>query len=131
MRRNREQITWETLSDLPTIQLDTVHRIYRNELDRSLPRYPLAGYSDYLNANQSTGLELRGNPNRGLVYIVHYGVNGQDIVVPTHNISQFQLVGLNGFSQRYFVSALLWQFHGNPCEVRSSRLGGDRYPRLG
>ena len=117
------------IDQLPTVSLDSIHSMFDEKRKRSLIPHPWADESDYLRANGTNGLDVKRR-NEDMFYVLHSGLKGENVVVPTHNLRAFEIVMLDGIPDRYFLSALLWQFHGQPCETRSQSSGGDSYDRF-
>lgn len=124
---NREQQL--DIESLNTISLSEVHALYEEQRSRIWGDETWASETDYAKANKSQGIEIKGDSVSDTVWIIHKGIRGKDISVPTHDISSYQIVRLANVPDRFFISGLLWQHHGQPCELRSNTLGGDGYTR--
>lgn len=116
----------EALRKFSSITIKEIHIL----LEEKIGGKKWGSYENYLKANQSTGLEIFFD---GRLYcIVHRGIECNSIVVPTtlEQIIKYGTVRLQSFPNRDFATALLWQFHGQPCEYQSKKTSGIGYPRL-
>lgn len=124
--RGEQQPNVESLN---TITLAEIHQLYEEEKSRIWGNETWATENDYTQANNSKGLEIKGDSVNGTVWVIHRGIRGKDITVPTQDISKYQILRLSDMPGKFFVSGLLWQHHGLPCETRSGAMGGDGYSR--
>lgn len=62
--------------------------------------------------------------------VIHNYPGGDGMIVPTRNINQgIVIFAVNGVPKEFEI-ALVVGMHGEPCEQRSRRYGGDAYDRL-
>ena len=116
----------QSLEESQILSINDIHQILN--AGKNQPKW--ATYPDYLSANGSLGLEIIRLPN-GL-YIVRHKFNGKIVEVRSHQeqVIRYGVTFLSNFPGRLFAGCLLWQFHGQPCEQYSRRLGGDGYPQV-
>lgn len=113
-----------------SFDLEKSKKVSLDEIHKMLGKGNWASLGEYLLANGTTGLKIVFNGR--LYYVIHQGIDGQnEILVPTtlQQIIKYGVVNLSSFPKTDFATALLWQFHGNPCEKESLKSGGDGYLR--
>lgn len=66
----------------------------------------------------------------GVTYVVHdyEGGSGARVKTNAKQLEETVTLDVEGRAVK-FPTASLWRFHGQPCETRSVRRGGDRYER--
>ena len=108
--------------ELQPVSIDQIHHLFPGE-------HNWASSGDYLKANGSTGLQILKQPS-GLYTIRHVFDNKQvEVPTPEETLKKYGTTGLQGFPKKNFAIALLWQFHGAPCERTSRSRGGEGYTR--
>ncbi len=112
------------------IPIKNIHKMLEEERKKLLPNLPWADEEEYLRANKSKRLEIIKDSQTGLYKIIHR-LEKETIVVPTPEeiLKKYKIVSLQGHNC-YFATALLLQFHGQPCERQSVRIGGVGYDRI-
>ena len=108
--------------ELRPVSIDEIHKLFHRKHD-------WASLQDYLEAKNSIGLKIF-RTDSGL-YIINHVFKKEEVEVPTpkETLIRYGTTGLQGFPGKDFAVALLWQFHGDPCERRSRSIGGEGYTR--
>ncbi len=116
---------------LTQIDLHDVHEQFPPE-DK-----PTANINDYLNINRSGALLIFAKtPQSGsqptMYYIVHIFKDreGRKVVIVPTAPQHLIRMGTQKIQSKAYATALLWNFHGAPCQRLSRTHGGDGYPTI-
>ena len=89
----------------------------------------IANEQDYGQLQGGVPRVIPRGPKTALV--IHDYPGGNSAIVATRREALKKRVALNTpAGPRLFVAALIWDFHGQPCEQMSLRNGGKPYPRI-
>ncbi len=115
---------FHTLEEVP---LTKIHQL---TLEEKAKRVHWAGKNDYRQANGEKNLWVY---KLGNMYFIVHVFDQEAVVVPTSIsfIKKSKTLSLRNFPGKTFAASLLKELHGDPCDKRTRRYGGnDTYPHI-